>query len=138
MSVRTAASLLALAALCPAQGLRGLFDKATPHVDEALRKRISLFYQSQCDRKYRLADQAVHDDSKDVYFDAEKLTCRSFKISGITYEQNFTRARVVVDVDTDMAVPGFEKMQVHRPVPSTWKGRGGGPAFSRKIGRAHV
>ncbi|MBM3812674.1 MAG: hypothetical protein FJW20_13685 [Acidimicrobiia bacterium] len=102
------------------QGFK-LFEKAPPHVDKALRDRIAHFYQSHVDGKFRLADEAVHEDSKDVFFGAEKTRFRSYKIVSIQYEDNFTKAKVVVECDMDFFMPGIGTTVVHRPISSLWK-----------------
>ena len=103
------------------RGFGELFNQAPPHIDQALRERVQIFYKLHQEKKWRASDQIVHEDSKDIFFSAEKLTFRSFKIVGVSYEENFTRARVLVDIDTDMFFPGFGQMQVNRPLTSTWK-----------------
>jgi hypothetical protein len=103
------------------RGFGELFNQAPPDVDKALRERVQTFFQLQVDKKWRQADQFVHEDSKDAFFVADKLTARGFKIVGITYEENYTRARVVLDIDTDFFFPGFGQMQINRPLVSAWK-----------------
>jgi hypothetical protein len=110
-----------LAAAAWGQGFGSLFDKAPPHIEEALRARITFFYQSHVDGKFRQADQAVHEDSKDVFFGAEKRRFKNFKILTITYEENYTKARVSVDVGDEYIFLGAGKMPVNRAVPSFWK-----------------
>jgi hypothetical protein len=103
------------------RGFGELFNQAPPHVDKALRERVEVFYQFHQDKKFRQADQLVHEDSKDIFFAGDKLAFRGFKIVGITYEENYSRAKVVIDADTDFFFPGFGQMQVNRPVLSFWK-----------------
>lgn len=103
------------------RGFGDLFNQAPPHIDKALRERIGKFYALHQEKKWRQADALVHEESKDIFFNAEKLTFRSYKIAGITYEENFTRAKVVIDIDTDMFFPGFGQMQVNRPLTSVWR-----------------
>ena len=103
------------------RGFGELFNQAPPHIDQALRERVQQFYKFHQDKKWRAADQLVHEDAKDIFFMGDKITFRDFKIVGVTYEENFTFARVVVDIDTDMFFPGFGQMKVNRPLSSTWK-----------------
>lgn len=103
------------------RGFGDLFNQAPPHIDQALRARVQQFYQLHQDKKFRQADRLVHEDSKDIFFEADKTTFRSFKIVGVSYEENYTRAKVVVDIDTDFFFPGFGQMQVNRPLTSMWK-----------------
>jgi hypothetical protein len=103
------------------RGFGELFNQAPPHVDQALRARVQTFYQLHQEKKFRQADKLVHEDSKDIFFEADKTTFRGFKIVGVSYEENYTRARVVIDIDTDFFFPGFGQMQVNRPLTSMWK-----------------
>ena len=98
-----------------------LFDKAPPEIDSALRERVKQFYDYHVQRKYRLADQLVAEDSKDIYFEANKTFMRSFQIKHIKYSDDFTRATVLISVDTDMMMLGAGKAPVIMPMQSTWK-----------------
>lgn len=98
-----------------------LLEKAPPHVDKALRERISIFYQAHVDAKFRLADTVVHEDSKDAFFVAQKDQHKGFEIIKINYSDHFTRARAVVAVDTDFVMPGFGKQLVKIPLTTLWK-----------------
>ena len=110
-----------LASLLCGQVQNELFDKAPPHVDEALRARISLFYQAHVDGKFRLADTVVHEDSKDAFFVAQKDQHKGFEIIRINYSENFTKARAVVAVRTDFVMPMFGKQEVTIPLTTLWK-----------------
>jgi hypothetical protein len=103
-----------------AQSPAELFEKAPPHVDEALRARIRKFYQAHVDGKFRLADEVVAEDSKDAFFAAEKPRYRDFEIVKIAYSDNFTEAAVLVTCGGDLLL-GSQVLQVKRPVSSHWK-----------------
>lgn len=103
------------------RGFGDLFEQAPPHIDQALRARVDRFYALHQEKKWRAADALVHEDAKDTFFGAEKLTFRSFRLVRIAYRDNFARADVVIDIDTDMFIPGFGQMAVHRPLTSTWR-----------------
>ncbi len=103
-----------------AQNPAELFEKAPPSVDEALRARVGKFYQAHVDGKFRLADQVVAEDSKDIFFAADKKRYRAFEIARINYSDNFTKARVVVAVDTDFATAG-RSFPVKMPLTTLWK-----------------
>ncbi|MBM3795488.1 MAG: hypothetical protein FJW31_15815 [Acidobacteria bacterium] len=103
------------------RGFGELAAQAPPHIDQALRARVQAFYDLQQAKKYRQSETLVHEDSKDIFYGAEKLTFRNFKIVGVTFEEQFTRAKVVIDIDTDVFFPGFGQMAVHRPLASSWK-----------------
>jgi hypothetical protein len=117
----SAALALIVAARLSSQSPADLFSKAPPEIDNALRERISKFYQAHVEGKFRVADQYVSEDSKDIFFEADKRRCRSFEIVKINYEENFTRARAVVNCDTEMLLPPKGVMQVKMPVASSWR-----------------
>lgn len=98
-----------------------LFEKAPPHVEAALKERISTFYRAHVDGKFRLADAVVHEDSKDAFFGSKKEQIRGFEIIRIQYSDNFTKATAAVAVDTDFLMPGFGKRQVKIPLTTLWK-----------------
>ncbi len=117
-----AALFCAVASLAQdAGGFGKLFSKAPPHIDDALRAKVQSFYDLHMQGKFRQADALVHEDSKDIFFEAEKVRMRGFKLVNINYEDDFNRAKVVVDLDTEFYFVGFGKMDVHRPLTSTWK-----------------
>jgi hypothetical protein len=117
----SAALALIAAVALSGQSPADLFSKAPPEIDNALRERITGFYQAHVDGKFRVADQYVSEDSKDIFFEADKRRCRSFQIVKINYEENFTRARAVVNCDTEMLLPPKGVMQVKMPVASSWR-----------------
>lgn len=104
-----------------AQSPVGFFDKAPPDVEQALRARITAFYQAHVDRKFRQADDYVAQDTKDFYYEANKPAYLAFEIGKIAYSDNFTKARAVVSCKIKFPIPGFGDNPVMAPVPSTWK-----------------
>lgn len=126
-SSRTAFMLcsILLTALVSAQSPADLFSKAPPEIDNALRERMTKFYQAHVDGKFRIADQMVSEDSKDIFFEADKRRCRSFEIVKITYAENFTRAKAVVTCDTEVLLPPKGLMRVTMPVASAWRNESG-------------
>ena len=113
--------LLLWAAGCLAQDPAALFDKAPPNIDEALRARVTKFYQAHVEGKFRAADALVAEDSKDAFFEADKTRCRSFNIMSVKYSDNFSRAVAVVACDTDFPMPMGRPMAVKMPLRSQWK-----------------
>lgn len=85
-----------------------------------MRARIARFYQAHVDGKFRLADQVVAEDSKDVFFGADKPRYRSFEIVKIVYSDDFTRAKVVVSCDSEFYGMGM-RFPAKIPVTSLWK-----------------
>jgi len=111
---------LILAALL-AQDPAALFQKAPPHIEEALRARVTTFYQHHVDGKFTQALRLVAEDSGDAFLGADKKRCRSFEIIKLTFSDNFTRANVLVGCDTDFVMPASKPIPVTMPQPSQWK-----------------
>jgi hypothetical protein len=112
---------LLLGSCLGAQNTGSFFDKAPPDVEEALRARITAFYQAHVDKKFRQADEYVAADTKDFYYEANKPAYLAFEIGKITYSDNFTKAKAVVSCKIRFPIPGFDDAPVMAPVPSTWK-----------------
>ena len=104
-----------------AQTPASVFDKAPPDVDQALRDRIARFYQAHVDKKFRQAEAFVAEETKDLFYSANKPACLSFRIDTIAYSENFTRAKAVVMCKQRVMVPGFEGAPMELPTPDTWK-----------------
>jgi len=104
-----------------AQDPAALFSKAPPDIDEALRARVTKFYQAHVEGKFRVADELVAEDSKDIFFGMDKPRCRSFALGPITYSENFTRARVMISCDTEMVMVMMGRIPVKMPILSLWK-----------------
>jgi hypothetical protein len=95
-------------------------EKAPPEVDAALRARVKQFYQAHVDAKYRLADQVVAEESKDLFFAAAKPKYRGFEIVRINFMDNFTKAEATVACKGEWYMHG-QQMPVTMPVTSNWK-----------------
>ncbi len=119
-AVRLGCLALSVAA-CLAQDPAALFEKAPPDIDDALRARITKFYQAHVDGKFRAADAFVEEDSKDAFFAADKPRCHAFAVVNIIYSDNFTRGVAVVACDTEMQMPMMGRIAVKMPIRSLWK-----------------
>lgn len=115
------ASTAFLVCLLLLQDPADLFEKAPPAVDEALRARVSEFYQAHVEGKFRAAMEVVAEDSKDAFFSASKPRCYSFEIVSITYSENFTRATATITCEMDHPSPGLGGVRVKAPRASLWK-----------------
>ena len=101
-----------------------LFHKAPPAVDEALRARISKFYQLHVDgsaRALRQAEAMVAEDTKDYFYASAKPKYTGFEINRIDYSDDFTTAKAVVMVQRIVAMPGLTNKPMPWPEPSRWK-----------------
>jgi hypothetical protein len=89
-------------------------------VDRALRERVTRFFQAHVDGRFRLADQYVAEDTKDLYFAMEKPRYQKFELGRITYSEDHTRATVVVNCERVVSTP-FGPMNFNMPQQTTWK-----------------
>jgi hypothetical protein len=103
-----------------AQTPADLFNKAPADVDQALRARITEFFQDHVDGKFRQAEALVAEDTKDFFYSANKPKYLSFEIQSITYSEGYTRAKAIVMCEQNVAFPGFAG-QMKIPTPSTFK-----------------
>lgn len=106
---------------CRAQSPADLFSKAPPAVDDALRSTVSKFYQAYVDGKFRAATQYVAEDSQDIFFEADKRRCHRFEILKVDYQEDFTKANVLVNCATDVLMPPKGLVRVMMPLSSKWK-----------------
>jgi hypothetical protein len=104
-----------------AQAPTDIFDKAPPHIDNALRSRVSAFFQAFVDKKFRAADQYVAEESKDAFFTMEKRPYLGFEIARINYSDNFAKATVVTALEVEWRTPRTGVMRVKSPTTSLWK-----------------
>ncbi len=101
------------------------FDKPPADVDDALRARVTDFYNFHKTGKYRLAEQLVAEDSKDGFYSAGKPDVKDFKISEITYSDNYTKAKITIVAKMLMTFMGLGSQLMDTPFPSYWKIDGG-------------
>jgi len=101
-----------------------LFEQAPPHIDEALRGRITQFYQAHVDGRFTRANAVVAEESKDVFLEAEKRRCRTFMIQKLTYSDEFTKAKAVVTCEIDILL-GARRVWIPAPMGTNWKVVGG-------------
>ncbi|MDX2153380.1 MAG: hypothetical protein SFV54_21735 [Bryobacteraceae bacterium] len=96
------------------------FERPPAEVDQALRARVSKFYQAHVDGKFRLADEVVHEDSKEQFFASPKKRIYGFEIRVIVYEENYTRAKVSTLMDMDWQMMQ-DRVRVKAPILTLWK-----------------
>ncbi|MDQ2899262.1 MAG: hypothetical protein M3Y07_05605 [Acidobacteriota bacterium] len=106
---------------CAAQNPADLFKKAPPDVDQALRDRITKFYQYHVDGKFRQAEQLVAEESKDGFYAANKPNITQFRIDRIEYSDDFTKAKATIVGKMVIMIMGFGDKPLDVPFPSYWK-----------------
>lgn len=67
-----------------------------PEVDQALRARVSEFFQDHVDGKFSKAYALVAEDTKEYYFAAQKVQLKSYKIKSVKFSPDFETAEVDV------------------------------------------
>jgi hypothetical protein len=115
------ALLAALAAVSFAQNAPKAAPKPPAGVDEALRARITEFYQYHVTEEYRKAEKLVAEDSQEFYYVHNKPHYLKFEIQRITYLDNFTKAKVSTLCEQYFHGMGFEGKPLTSPSTSTWK-----------------
>jgi len=99
--------------------------KPPAYIDQALRARITEFYQDHVTGEFRKAEALVADDTKDYYYISNKPRYQSFEIVQVDYTDDFTRAKVITVCEQILMLPGFEGKPVKLRLPSTWKVKDG-------------
>jgi hypothetical protein len=105
-----------------AWGQAPLLQTAPPEVDQALRARVTEFFQYHTDGSvnFRKAYEIVAEDTKDEYFAKGKDVYKSFKVDSIKYSDNFTKAEVQVVVERIWEFR-MQKNAQTVPLATTWK-----------------
>jgi hypothetical protein len=111
----------AVALLCFAQTPVTAQNDPPAEVDQALRARITQFYQYLVDGKYRQAEALVAEDTKDLFYDNAKPKYQSFEIQHIEFWDNYTHANVTVQVQQVVFMPEIGNMNLKLGANSTWK-----------------
>jgi len=112
--------------LVPAFALTALAQQqpAPPSAAEAeaaLRARVERFYQLEVDKKFRLAEALIAEDSKDTFYNGIKPDIHSFKVERIELKDNNTRAEVHTRLNVTFIMTGFAPVIADSPVTSIWK-----------------
>ena len=104
-----------------AQNAGDAFNKPPADVDEALRARITEFFDLHVKGEFRKAEALVAEDTQDLYYSSSKTKYVSFEIGRIDYSEDFTRAKATVLCEQYIMLPGFLGKPMKIPIPSTWK-----------------
>lgn len=107
--------------MCVAQTSAPPAETPPPEVDQAVRARISEFYQDHVDGKFRQAEALVAEDTKDYFYSASKPRYLSYEIEKVEFSQGFTSAKATVRCGMYINIVGFQGAPMKVPIPSTWK-----------------
>jgi hypothetical protein len=113
--------LVMLATGSYAQNAGDVFNKPPADVDQALRARITEFFDLHVKGEFRKAEAWVAEDTREIYYSSNKTKYLSFEIGRIEYSDNFTRAKATVLCEQYIMLPGFMGKPFKVPIPSTWK-----------------
>jgi hypothetical protein len=105
----------------PGQSPKNPFDKPPADVDDALRARVTEFYQDHITEKYRLAEKLVAEESKDGFYAASKPDIKDFKIGDIAYSDGYTKAKITIVAKMMITFMGVGSKMMDVPFPSYWK-----------------
>jgi hypothetical protein len=95
---------------------------APPEVDQALRARVTEFFQYHVDGEFEKAFDLVANDTKKYYFGAQKIQFKSFKIDSIKYADDFKSATVTLTCQQMMRIQlQFPATLITTPMSTTWK-----------------
>src|SRR5579863_5961596 len=111
---------LILGAAAFGQEASDLFDKAPPAIDDALRARVTEFYQLYESGKFKQVFLMVADDSQDAFLGSGKEEYKDCHISKVNYTDNFTKAVVVEACKTVWLFHG-QTIPSTVPVTTNWK-----------------
>jgi hypothetical protein len=118
--MRLLAAAFCVSALSWAQSPTDVFTKAPPEVEKSLRERLEQFFQAYSTGKFRAAEQLVHEDSKDIFYNAAKSPLISYETVEIQYSDKFTKAVVITNVELDWNT-SRGRMRVKPPMKTLWK-----------------
>lgn len=112
MAIRAVLFLLPLA----------VFAQTAPpaEVDQALRARVTEFFQDFVEAKFLAAMDLVASDTKEEYFASGKTPLKAFQIRDVKYSADFTKATVNLTVKRVWTIEQQQNI-VDVDMPTTWK-----------------
>ncbi|HEY3839588.1 MAG TPA: hypothetical protein VGL72_23620 [Bryobacteraceae bacterium] len=100
-------------------------DKPPQDVDDALRARVTQFYDYYSAGKARRCEDLIVEESKDDFYNLNKPNMESFKINNIEYSDNFTKAKVVLLAKMPVLFPMIGAKIMEQPIASFWRQENG-------------
>jgi hypothetical protein len=97
---------------------------APPEIEQALRGRVSEFFQHLVEADFRRAYSLVAEDTKEYYFNTPMgdSTFESFRITGVRFlNGDFTKASVNLECRQKMHEGEFAGAVVSVPIATLWK-----------------
>jgi hypothetical protein len=99
-----------------------VFAQTAPpaEVDQALRARVTEFFQDFVEAKFLAAMDLVASDTKEAYFAAGKTPLKAFQMRDVKYSSDFTKATVNLAVKRIWSIQ-TQQIVVDVDMPTTWK-----------------
>lgn len=97
---------------------------APPEREQALRAAVTTFAEAFREGKLRRAYPLVDEDSQEAFLDMAKLKFSKYEWTKIEWADDFTRAKVILTVDTEWKMPQAT-VPVRRPWDLNWKWKDG-------------
>ena len=95
------------------------FQNAPPAAEQALRTRVLGYYEVFQKGNFRQGEDFVTEESKDAYYNMNKIPHLGMSIQSMTFSDDVREARVLVTLK--MVVPMLSKEPIAIPAASTWK-----------------
>jgi hypothetical protein len=96
--------------------------KAPPEVEQALRARVTEFFQLHVESNFQKAYGMVAEDTKVYYFNNKKNTYKSFRIAAVKFlNSDFTKASVDLECQQVMERVQFNGVVIPVPMTTLWK-----------------
>jgi hypothetical protein len=95
-------------------------ETAPPEVDQALRARITKFYDAFIAGKFKEAYALVADESQDKFFELDKNQYKSCEVDAIQYSEHLTKAAVTTKCKGEWRLQG-RVFPMTFPVRSNWE-----------------
>lgn len=87
----------------------------------ALRARAQEFFDLQVAKKYRQAEGMVAEDTKDFYYNGNKINIKKFVIEKVELLDNNTRGKVTMKSTSTLIVPVAGPVDLDSESTSSWK-----------------
>ena len=112
--------LLTLFVLAAALWAQDSSPQAPPEIEEALRSRVSAYYELYQQGKLRQTEEFIAEEWRDAYYGISKNTIQNYEISELRFAPDFQSAEVVVLCESIVAVQSQGTL-MKLPIRSRWK-----------------
>jgi hypothetical protein len=102
-----------------AASAQDLARKAPPEVDDALKTRVSQFYQHFQRGEFRQAEELLDPPSRELFYNAKKNRIIDFRIQNVDYKEDYRNAGVLVVCKMIVNMMGHKPLEM--PLTSDWR-----------------